>query len=260
MPGVFEIRSKLVKCFHAIQRSTIFDKRYVTEATGLERLLEDGEFLFFLSFFSRIFCHVDVLYGAMQSRLIDGASVQSCISDFCNAVSGIRKTVQYNDSEGALRRGQTSQCLVLSAKECCDILINQIVDRLCTGHLAAFALMNPKNFSNFARQFPPHLLVTVSKFYPVISVKKLVKELQCIYTNQIFSNIASTYALNRFIRDNTLAATFTATSQLLDIILTTPISSVEAERSFSTLKRIKTCLRNTMKQDRLNSLSCAFNP
>ena len=85
---------------------------------------------------------MDALYGAMQSRLVDGASVQSCISDFCNAVSGIRKAVQYDDSEGALRRGQTSQCLVLSAKECCDILINQIGDRLYTEQLTAFALMN----------------------------------------------------------------------------------------------------------------------
>ena len=106
-----------------------------------------------------------------------------------------------------------------------------------------------------ARQFPHHLLVTVSKFYPAISVKKLENELQCIYTNQTFSIIASTYALNRLIRDNTLAATFTATSKFIDIILTTPISSVETERSLSTLKHSKTYLRNTMKQDRLNSLA-----
>ena len=52
-----------------------------------------------------------------------------------------------------------------------------------------------------------------------------------------------------------VATTFTATSQFLDIILTMPISSVEAERSFSTLKRIKKYLRNIMKQDRLNSLA-----
>ena len=33
------------------------------------------------------------------------------------------------------------------------------------------------------------------------------------------------------------------------------MTSVEAERTFSTLKRIKTYLRNTMGQSRLNSLS-----
>ena len=89
---------------------------------------------------------MDTLYCTMQSRLVDGASVQSYISDFCNAV-------QYDDSEGALRCGQTSQCLVLSAKESCDIVINQIGNRLRTEHLAVFALMNPKNFSSFAVHF-----------------------------------------------------------------------------------------------------------
>ena len=89
----------------------------------------------------------------------------------------------------------------------------------------------------------------------MISVKKLENELQCIYTNQTFSNIVSTYALNRFIRGNTLATKSTASLQFLNIILTTPISSVEAERSFSTLKRIKTYLRNRMKKDTLNSLA-----
>ena len=133
--------------------------------------------------------------------------------------------------------------------------MNQIGDRLCAEHLAEFPLMNPKNFSNFARQFPRHLLATVSKFYPMINVGKLENELRCIYTNQTFSNIASAYALNRFLGDNTLTTTFTASAQFLDIILTTPISSAEAERTFSTLKRIKTYLRNTMKQDRLNSLA-----
>ncbi|CAH2001001.1 unnamed protein product [Acanthoscelides obtectus] len=36
------------------------------------------------------------------------------------------------------------------------------------------------------------------------------------------------------------------------------MSTSEAERNFSTLKRIKTFLRNTMTQDRLTALSMLF--
>ena len=33
-----------------------------------------------------------------------------------------------------------------------------------------------------------------------------------------------------------------------------PATSATSERSFSTLRRVKTCLRNTMSQQRLNNL------
>src|SRR5678815_4911909 len=48
--------------------------------------------------------------------------------------------------------------------------------------------------------------------------------------------------------------TFVETLKLLKILITTPMASVEAERCFSRLKRIKTVIRNTMGQERLNAL------
>jgi len=43
--------------------------------------------------------------------------------------------------------------------------------------------------------------------------------------------------------------------KLLTILLTLPVTSCEAERSFSTLKRIKTYLRNSTADNRLNGLA-----
>jgi hypothetical protein len=40
-----------------------------------------------------------------------------------------------------------------------------------------------------------------------------------------------------------------------NIVLTTPLATAESERCFSTLKRVKTYLRNKMGQDRLNALA-----
>ncbi|XP_025410169.1 52 kDa repressor of the inhibitor of the protein kinase-like [Sipha flava] len=42
---------------------------------------------------------------------------------------------------------------------------------------------------------------------------------------------------------------------LLKILCTLPISTATPERMFSNLKRVKTYLRNTMKEDRLNGLT-----
>ena len=43
--------------------------------------------------------------------------------------------------------------------------------------------------------------------------------------------------------------------KLLKIVLTTPMTTAEPERCFSTLKRIKTFLRSTMSTDRLSALA-----
>ena len=52
-----------------------------------------------------------------------------------------------------------------------------------------------------------------------------------------------------------LQETFSETVSLLNILITTPMTTAEAERCFSTLKRIKTFLRNSMGQERLNALA-----
>lgn len=44
-------------------------------------------------------------------------------------------------------------------------------------------------------------------------------------------------------------------AKLLQVLITLPVSNAEAERSFSVLKRLKTYLRNTMGQKRLNGLA-----
>lgn len=45
------------------------------------------------------------------------------------------------------------------------------------------------------------------------------------------------------------------TRKLLEIVITTPMTTSEVERCFSTINRIKTFLRNSMSEDRLTSLS-----
>lgn len=48
---------------------------------------------------------------------------------------------------------------------------------------------------------------------------------------------------------------FPVIDTLLKILATLPVSTASAERSFSTLKRLKTYLRNTTGQERLTGLA-----
>ena len=48
---------------------------------------------------------------------------------------------------------------------------------------------------------------------------------------------------------------FVETEKLVRLLLVCPAATAEAERSFSSLRRLKTWLRSTMLQDRLNPIS-----
>ena len=51
---------------------------------------------------------------------------------------------------------------------------------------------------------------------------------------------------------------FPQTYKLLQLLLIMPATSATAERSFSSLRHVKTYLRTTMKQDRLNHLMMIY--
>ena len=55
--------------------------------------------------------------------------------------------------------------------------------------------------------------------------------------------------------DPAIRALFDQVVVLTRLLLTIPASSAEAERSFSALRRLKTYLRSTMSQQRLNSIA-----
>ncbi len=52
-----------------------------------------------------------------------------------------------------------------------------------------------------------------------------------------------------------LRGEYTEVENLVRLLLVSPASSAEAERSFSALRRLNTYLRSTMTQQRLNSLA-----
>jgi hypothetical protein len=89
--------------------------------------------------------------------------------------------------------------------------------------------------------------------YATVNISKLKSELEVIYCREDFRNSAGAVAI-LFINMN-LSEIFSEAVKLLNILCTLPMTTVESERCFSTLKRARTFLRNTMGQFRLSALS-----
>lgn len=89
----------------------------------------------------------------------------------------------------------------------------------------------------------------------MLNQAKLHTELSLIYENSEFKGCCGALALYQLLMRYNLQDTFSETVALLNNVITTPMTTAEAERCFSTLKRIKTFLRNSMGQERLNALA-----
>ena len=89
----------------------------------------------------------------------------------------------------------------------------------------------------------------------MLNGSRLKTELSLIYGTEEFRSCCGAVDLFQLFMENNLLEVFSETQTLLKIIITTPMTTAEAERCFSTLKRVKTFLRNTMTQERLNALA-----
>ncbi|KAF4514040.1 UNVERIFIED_CONTAM: hypothetical protein B566_EDAN018708 [Ephemera danica] len=83
----------------------------------------------------------------------------------------------------------------------------------------------------------------------------LETELRLLYQRIEFRWATGAIPILKFILANNLKETFCETVKLLQIVCTMPMTSGEAERGFSTLQRIKTFLRNSMGEVRLNAIA-----
>ncbi|MEQ2314179.1 hypothetical protein AMECASPLE_009508 [Ameca splendens] len=84
--------------------------------------------------------------------------------------------------------------------------------------------------------------------------EKLRTELSLIYESPAFWGRCSALTLYQILQSYNLQET-SENVVLLNILITTLVTTTGAGRCFSTIKRIKTFLRNTMRQERLNALT-----
>ena len=139
--------------------------------------------------------------------------------------------------------------------EACDTNIEKVKENFGSSDtFLSFSIVNPAEFELYRNFFPDNYVKEIASNHTMLNKDKLKFDLSDLYANDNFSGISIISELLKFINENGLDETFSEVSKLLEIVLETPISTADSERSFSTMKRIKTFLRNTMLQP--NSHAC----
>ncbi|KAJ8375420.1 hypothetical protein SKAU_G00060000 [Synaphobranchus kaupii] len=265
---VFEHREDLIQCFESIRDSGDFDPNAVREAEGFAMLLENQQFQFFLQLFHNIMPHVDLLYAKLQKKNIDSVHINQCTQQFQQNIQKIRdslhsmveQSIGSEESSGSRttkrRRALSPQDHVQIAAEVCDTILGHAKERFSfTDHLVSATLLQGDRYAQYSTAFPEDALRSTLKAYPMLNGSKLKTELSLIYSKDEFKACCGAVDLFQLFMENNVAEVFSETVTLLKILITTPMTTAEAERCFSTLKRIKNFLRNTMTQDRLNALA-----
>ena len=262
--AVYENKEALIDCLDEICCTANIDDTTRRESAGLLAHLEEPTFLYWLEFFHRVMPHADILFKMLQQRNIDAIKTKHCISSFKTTIENIRNT-SVDAIEEKLR--ETVQCpprkrrreghRTSEAKEVCDAIISHVNDRFAfTNHLVSSRLVDVNLFPSFSKQFPEKELDEAVTIYPTLIKAQLRTELEVLYSRSDFHQADGAVAMLQILLDNNLHEdTFPQLSELLRIIVTTPMTTSEPERCFSTLKRIKTFLRNTMTENRLSALA-----
>ncbi|PNF22001.1 hypothetical protein B7P43_G17660 [Cryptotermes secundus] len=145
-----------------------------------------------------------------------------------------------------------SKTLMAEAKEVRDCICVDIMGRYSsTKHLVAAKLFNKKCKS----EYPTEEIVLTTETYPMIDKEKLETELKVFYCRSDIHEYCTLIELLKFILENNIDDVFSEITKLIKLLLTVPMTTSEAERCFSTLKRITTFLRSAMNSERLNALA-----
>jgi hypothetical protein len=269
---VFEYREELIECMEAIEEGKLGTNIIlINQAMSIKRMLQDGRFIFWLTFFQYIMPHVDVLFEELQKRKVDPVELKNAVECFTASMNKIKETkisevkeeveegvsLELEDQIPKRRRTEAEHGNNRAAAlEVCDVIIDVAKERFAfSGHLVAASLFFSEKFSEYNIDFPERELTTAVAAYSMLDKQRLKTELSVIYMREEYKSITGATSLLNFLISNNLEDALREVKKLLEIIVTVPMITTEAERTFSRLNRIKTFLRNSMCQDRLTALA-----
>ena len=127
--------------------------------------------------------------------------------------------------------------------EACDTITEEVKENFGSSDMfCSFSIVNPAKFEVYRNSFSDNYVREIASNYTMLKKDKLKCELSVLYANDNFSGIFNISELLKFINENGFDETFSEVSKLLEIVLVTPTSTADSERSFSTMERIKTFL------------------
>ena len=253
--AVFELKDSLIECCNKLESSN--SAITGSAASGIKRMLLDSNFLFWLEFFYKVMPRVDILFAQLQSSSVDAVRAASHLTAFSGAIQQVRDNLSPASMYTETLKRRCDDGKIRDAKEVCDLIFVQCQERFrFTGHLEASKLLRFENASEYLQLFPSASLENCAEAYPMVNSSKLQNELCILYSRRdIYLDKSLLGLLVSLSCDEFMQEIFPEVVKLLKIVLTTPMTTAEPERCFSTLKRIKTFLRSTMSTDRLSALA-----
>ena len=144
---VHGIKDKIIECCTILEESN--DNETVCKATGIKRMLNDPEFIFWLNFFNKIMPHVNILYQQFQKRTFDAVWAKTCLNSFDSQIQTIRNNCDALVVPSELmKRSFNIDTMRVAAKEVCDVIMMQCSERFSFNkHLQASNLLFCGSFS-----------------------------------------------------------------------------------------------------------------
>lgn len=261
----------LILVFQDMIENSQLDSDTIRMAKGYLKDFSDFEFAFLSFMFKEIFVVTEILFNIFQLSNLNISFCTSQISIALDRLKQLRTETAFSpiyekakSLTGLPSNRQHSQMSSLDISNKYRILFYEILDCIILqlhtrfddiNKLDFVELLNNSSYQKFINEFPSSILSSVEKSYPnLFDTDRLKNELSIIYRDEQFRNIDIFKSL-KLINESGLLSIFPEVYKLASLILTIPVTSVQAERDFSCLKRIKTYLRNTMLQERLSALS-----
>lgn len=269
-----EYRQEVLNLMNTIiENGEKWDSETLSCARGFFQTIQDFDFNFFLLIFGNILPQATILFNILQTKIFDVTYCDTKILDFINHLKNMRnnfdqiwsKSEQYLNIEIPLRSKRLRITEVSEDKktnyrrlfyEIIDVLLTKINERFSEmSKLQFFSLLDFSKFEQFVNQFPTSSMDSLKNSYgEYFDFSILKSELTIVYSSTEFHK-RNINELWLYLKSTELSESLPQVTKLSSLILTIPATSAGAERSFSTLKRIHTYLRNSQSQNRLSALS-----
>ena len=240
-----------------------WDPESINCAIGLQNILKSPSFLFLLRLYNCIFIFTEHLFNILQAKTT--SDVNLCINEIRQTktnVASLRSDefLQTCLEEVHKMNPETNHgALSLAQKRLAFEIIDSVTVQLDrrfedVSNLSFVELLNHVKFTEYQKLFPEMQLKKLITLFPNIFCPSILKnELINIYNSG--DKILCGPQLLAYICENQLETVYQETVKLLKLVLSIPVTSASSERSMSTLKRVKTYLRNSMNNARLSNLS-----
>ncbi|KAL4091880.1 hypothetical protein QTP88_026492 [Uroleucon formosanum] len=261
--------SGFINVFDCISKDPKSSSESICGAIGHFKNLKTFEFAFLALVFNDIFIYTDNLFNILQNKSFD---VEFCLRkinityDLINKKRNEPEFLKLFNQAVTLTKPPKATRNESNKQSNFKILFYEIIDNILmqlntrfqdTNKLLFLQLADVTKFKEYSCTFPVNALNNLKSTYPNIfyNINTLKVELEVLYSDVKYQNLLHIYDMVKIIEQDALKDILPEAYKLFILILTIPSTSVSNERSFSCLKRIKTCSRNSISQVRLSSLS-----